>query len=152
MITVVSHGRETWEWRKFSRTKEQKGKEKHLNHPILCRRCSVAQLCPMLCDPLDCSMPGLPCPHHLPEFAQVHVHCIDDAIQPSYGILNQFFYIFLLLSYNYTVNIIGKILKQQWPCQVIYLIFKEARLWDHSTFISNSASIILGKCFDFYDP
>ena len=50
-------------------------------------------------------------PTHLPNFAQVHVHCIGDAIQPSYDILNQFFYVFLLLSYNYTMNIIGKILK-----------------------------------------
>ena len=34
--------------------------------------------------PLDCSTPGLPVPHHLPEFAQVHIHCITDAIQPSH--------------------------------------------------------------------
>ena len=27
-----------------------------------------------LCNPMDCSMPGLPVPHHLPEFVQVHVH------------------------------------------------------------------------------
>ena len=39
-----------------------------------------------LCDPMDCSMPGLPVPHHLPEFAQVHVHCIGDAIQPSHSV------------------------------------------------------------------
>ena len=36
--------------------------------------CSVAQLCTILCNPVDCSTPGLPVPHHLPEFAQVHVH------------------------------------------------------------------------------
>ena len=36
---------------------------------------TVAQSCPTLCDPMDCSMPGLPVLHHLPEFAQVHVHC-----------------------------------------------------------------------------
>ena len=36
-----------------------------------------------LCDPMDCSTPGLPVPHHLLKFAQVHVHCIGDAIQPS---------------------------------------------------------------------
>ena len=44
---------------------------------------SVTQSCPTLCDPKDCSMPGLPVPHHLPEFAQVHVHCIGDAISSS---------------------------------------------------------------------
>ena len=36
-----------------------------------------------LCDPMDCSTPGLPVPHHLLKFAQVHVHCFGDAIQPS---------------------------------------------------------------------
>ena len=46
--------------------------------------CSAVHLCPTFCDPTDCSMPGLPVPHHLPEFAQVHVHCISDAIQPSH--------------------------------------------------------------------
>ena len=45
--------------------------------------CSVAKLYPTLCSPMDSSTPGLPVPHHLPEFAQVHVHWIDDAIQPS---------------------------------------------------------------------
>ena len=36
-----------------------------------------------LCDPMNCSTPGLPEPHHLPEYAQVHVHCVGGAIQPS---------------------------------------------------------------------
>ena len=43
--------------------------------------CLVAQLCPTLCDPMDCSMPGFPVLHHLPEFAQTHVHWVGDAIQ-----------------------------------------------------------------------
>ena len=34
--------------------------------------------------PMDCSMPGLPVPHHLPEFAQLHVHCISEAVQSSH--------------------------------------------------------------------
>ena len=34
--------------------------------------------------PMDCSMPGLPFPHHLPECAQLHVHCLSDAVQPSH--------------------------------------------------------------------
>ena len=45
---------------------------------------SVAQSCPTPCDPTDCSMPGLPVPHHFSEFAQVHVHWDGDAIQPSH--------------------------------------------------------------------
>ena len=45
---------------------------------------SVAELCPILCDTMDCSTPGFPIHHHLPEFAQTHVHWVDDAIQPSH--------------------------------------------------------------------
>ena len=36
--------------------------------------CSVIKSCLTLCDPMDCSIPGFPVSHHLPEFAQVHVH------------------------------------------------------------------------------
>ena len=43
---------------------------------------SVAQLCPTLCDPMDCSTPDLPVHHQLPEFTQTHVHWVSDAIQP----------------------------------------------------------------------
>ena len=46
--------------------------------------CSVAQLCPTLCSPTNCGTPGLPAPHHLPEFAKVHVHWIGDAVKPSH--------------------------------------------------------------------
>ena len=45
---------------------------------------SVAQSCPTLCDPLDCSTAGIPVHHQIPEFTQTHVHRISDAIQPSY--------------------------------------------------------------------
>ena len=51
------------------------------------RCCSVNQSCPTLCNPMDYSMPGLPVPHHLPKFAQVHVHCIGDAIQLSHPLM-----------------------------------------------------------------
>ena len=45
---------------------------------------SVAQSCPTLCNPMDCSTPGLPTHHQLPEFTQIHVHWAGDAIQPSH--------------------------------------------------------------------
>ena len=44
---------------------------------------SVAQSCLTLCDPMDCSMPGFPVHHQLPELAQTHVHRVSDVIQPS---------------------------------------------------------------------
>ena len=47
----------------------------------------VAQSSPTLCNPMDCNMPGLPIPHLLLEFAQGHVHCISDAIQPSHPLM-----------------------------------------------------------------
>ena len=46
--------------------------------------CSVAQSCLTLCDPMDCSMTGLPVLHYLPELAQTHVLRVSDAIQPSH--------------------------------------------------------------------
>ena len=48
------------------------------------RYSSVAQSCPTLCNPLDCSMPGLSVHHQLPEFTQTHAHWVGDAIQPSH--------------------------------------------------------------------
>ena len=45
---------------------------------------SVAQSCLALCDPMDCSTPGLPVHHQLPEFTHTHVHWVGDAIQPSH--------------------------------------------------------------------
>ena len=45
---------------------------------------SVTQSCPTLCDPMDCSTPGFPVHHELPELAQTHVHRVGDGIQPSH--------------------------------------------------------------------
>ena len=49
---------------------------------------SVTQSCPTLCDPMNCSMPGLPVHHQLPEFTQTHAHWVDDVIQPSHPLLS----------------------------------------------------------------
>ena len=43
--------------------------------------CSVTQSCLTLWDPMDCSMPGFPVLHYLPELAQTHVHWVSDATQ-----------------------------------------------------------------------
>ena len=45
---------------------------------------SVAQSCPTLCNPMDCSTPGFPVHHQLLELTQTHVHRVGDAIQPSH--------------------------------------------------------------------
>ena len=49
---------------------------------------SVTPSCPTFYDSMDCSMPDLPVHRHLLELAQIHVHCIGDAIQPSPPLLS----------------------------------------------------------------
>ena len=49
---------------------------------------SVAQSCPTLCDPMNCSMPGLPVHHQLPESTETHVHRVGDVTQPSHPLLS----------------------------------------------------------------
>ena len=60
--------------------------------PLSCQRSpqwsiqfsSVAQSCPSLCDPMNCSTPGLPVHHQLLEFTHTLGHQVGDAIQPSH--------------------------------------------------------------------
>ena len=56
--------------------------------PIAVQFSSVAQSCPTLYDPMNCSTPGLPVHHQLLEFTQTHVHQVSDAIQPSHPLLS----------------------------------------------------------------
>ena len=49
---------------------------------------SVAQSCPSLCDPMDCSTPGLPVHSQLPEVTQTHVHRVRNVIQPSHPLFS----------------------------------------------------------------
>ena len=57
-------------------------------HTCLVHFSSVAQSCPILWELMDCSTPGLPVYHQLPEFTQTHVHWVSDALQPSYHLLS----------------------------------------------------------------
>ena len=56
-----------------------------------CSCCSVAKLWPTLCDPMNCSTPDFPVLHCLLQFAQTHVHWIDDAMQPISSSVISFF-------------------------------------------------------------
>ena len=49
--------------------------------------CSVAPSCRTLCDPMNCSTPGFCVLHRLPEFAQVYVHWVGDAVQPAHHLI-----------------------------------------------------------------
>ena len=56
----------------------------YLNKGTSVHYSSVAQSCPTLCDPMECSMAGFPVHHQLLELAQTHVRPAGDAIQPSH--------------------------------------------------------------------
>ena len=87
--------------------------------------CSVGTSCLIPWNAMDCSKPGFSVPHHLPEFAQVHVHCIGDAIQPSHPLAfcllykNQLHYKnikkFCLLSNEYSVSKFFTLNLNCWP-------------------------------------
>ena len=57
----------------------------NIDNGFLCHTVSsVTQLCPILCDPMNHSTPGLRVHHQLPEFTQTHMHRVGDAIQPCH--------------------------------------------------------------------
>ena len=63
---------------------------RHCSKCLQCLCCchSVTQLCPTLCNHMDCSTPGFPVLHQLLELAQIHVHQVGDAIQPPHPLLS----------------------------------------------------------------
>ena len=61
---------------------------------------SVTQLCPNFCNPMDCSMPGFPVHHQLPELAQTHVLLVGDVIQLSHPLLSSFLPAFNISQYQ----------------------------------------------------
>ena len=60
----------------------------HIIGIIMFQFSSVAQSCPTLCDPMNCSTPGLPVHHQLVESTQTRVLWVGDAIQPSHPLLS----------------------------------------------------------------
>ena len=74
---------------------------------------SVAQSCPTLCDPMDCSKPGFPVHHQLPEFIQTHVHRVGDAIQPSHPLSSPSFPPSIFPSIRVFSN--ESVLRIRWP-------------------------------------
>ena len=82
----VHHGFTSWVWQSCSlRLPSFIGKSESHSGPLgSIQFSSVAQSCPTLDDPMDCSTPGLPVHHQLPEFTHTHVHRVGDAIQPSH--------------------------------------------------------------------
>ena len=84
--------RGVWSYLQTPREKMGTGHQAHQRNPLRSfssvQFISVAQLCPTLCDPMDCSTPGFPIHHQLLEVTQTHVHLVGDAIQPSHPLLS----------------------------------------------------------------
>ena len=77
----------TWGLKESDTTEQLNNK----NYPDKILQCCIIQFSSVqspsrvqLCDPMNCSTPGLPVHHQLPEFTQTHVHQVSDAIQPSH--------------------------------------------------------------------
>ena len=71
-------------YKKMKKIKNELNQLFSISTLLLVQFSSVAQSCPTLCDPMNCSTPGLPVHHQLPEFTQTHVHRVSNAIQPSH--------------------------------------------------------------------
>ena len=91
---------------------------------------SVPQLCLTLCEPIDCSMPGLPVHHRLLEFTQAHVHWVRDAIWPSHPLSSPSPLVFNfsqhqgLFKWDSSSNQVAKVLEFQLQHQSFQWIFR----------------------------
>ena len=86
-----------------------------------CCCCTVTKSCLTLCHPMDCSTPGFPVPHYLPEFAQTHVHQVCVAIQPSHPL-------------SPLGRVCGKLLSS--PHKLAYLTFSSNCTYSHPPQVS----------------
>ena len=81
--SLLGSGSETSSKMWWYKTQHSKNKDRVIwSH--LVQFSSVAQSCPTLCDPVNCSTPGLPVHHKLLEFTQTHAHWVGDAIKSSH--------------------------------------------------------------------
>ena len=96
---------------------------------------SVTQSCPTLCNPMDCSMPGLLVHHQLPEFTQTYVHWVSDAIQPSHPLSSPSLTFSLaqhqgLFKWVSSLHQVTEVLEFQLPHQSFQWIFRTKFLED----------------------
>ena len=99
---------------------------------------SVAHSCPAVCNSMDCSMPGFPVLHHLPEFAQIHVHRVSDAIQPSHPLS----FPLLLPPIPPSIRVFSNesTLRMKWP-----------KYWSFSISLSSEYSGLISFSIDWFD-
>ena len=101
--------------------------------------CSVTQWCPTLCEPIDCSTPGFPVLHNLPEFAQTHYHRVSDAIQPH---LLLYHHLPLLPSIFPIINVLSNELA---------LCIRWSKYWSFSNSLSKEYSRLISFWIDWFD-
>ena len=103
-LVVVAENRDfhkgAWKWVLLS-PRNHSGNSYQCSTIVVC--CLVTQSCLTLCDPMKCSMPGFPVLHQLPELAQIHVHWVSDAIQPSHHLLSSSYLQFFPASGSFPV-------------------------------------------------
>ena len=82
----IAKDREAWRAAVHGVTKSWTGLSdlKTIYFLFIIQNCLVTKSCPTLCDPMNCCTQGFPVLHYLPAFAQTHVCCVHDAIQPSH--------------------------------------------------------------------
>ena len=95
----------------------------------------VTLLCQTLCNPMDCSMPGFPVHHELPELAQTHVHHVGDAIHPSHPLSSPLFLLSIfpsisLFQWVSSSHQVARELELQFQYQSFQWIFRTDFLWD----------------------
>ena len=107
-------------------------------NPTCVQSSSVTQSCPALGDPMDCSTPGFPVHHQLPELAQTHVHWVSDAIQPPHPLSPPS----PLLSIFPSIRVFSKesVFVIRWP-----------KYWSFSISPSNAQSRLIFYTIDWFD-
>ena len=119
----------------------------YLFHSRQCCCYSVTKSCLILCDPMDCNMPGLPVPHHLLEFAQVRVRWIGDAIQSSHPLLPS-----STFAFNLSQHQVAKVLKlQPTPLSWLFASGGQSISFSFSINPSNDYSGLISFRADWFD-
>ena len=127
-----------------------------------CCCCSVTMSCPTLCDPMDCSTPGSSVLHYIPEYAQILVHWVSDAIYTYHPLLpsspfafnfSQHQYLFQWVSslhqvaknYRASVSVIPMNIQGRFPLGLTGLIFFQSRE-PSRVFSSTNPKVSINSC------
>ena len=122
--------------------------------------CSPAKSSLTLCNPMNCSMPGFPGLHYLLEFAQIHVHWVSDAIQPSHPLLPSSPFAFSLFQHQGLFQWVGslhqeaKVLELQLQHHSFQWIFFR-KMWGHTRihkYCCCYCCLVAKSCLTLWDP